>query len=148
MAMQDELSPPVLSSSFGNVQGSVVTRSGYVFQIWLPDAMGDGEQEAATGGGGATLPDPDNCEVLWAAYAWPLDAGTTGNRVFFVNQEGDLLQMNNRIATPYTGSTVGMTTPVATAALQTSGDMGSALGTPDSMGAATAADMNIWTAVQ
>jgi prepilin-type N-terminal cleavage/methylation domain-containing protein len=138
----DELAPPVLSSAFGNVNAtSQVVRSGYVFQMWLPDAAAGGVAEDP--GGGALLgpfPDPDNCEILWACYAWPLDVGTTGNRVFFVNQEGDLMQMNNRIAIPYDGVAAG---PAATAALAVVGDLGSALGLNG-----LASDLNAWTAVQ
>jgi hypothetical protein len=41
--------------------------------------------------------------VLWCCYAWPVSVNQTGNRCFFVNQEGDLLQTLNRGAAPYNG---------------------------------------------
>ena len=41
--------------------------------------------------------------MIWCAYAWPLNDNQTGNRVFFVNQEGDLMQAQNRLAVPYSG---------------------------------------------
>ena len=136
----DELTPPVLSSAFGQVATSVVVRSGYVFQMFLPDAARAGVAEAAGGGADpASFPDANNCEVLWCAYAWPVNATTTGNRVFFVNQEGDLLQMNNRIATPY--SAVGGGPAFGSALI--AADMASALGLNG-----TASDGNAWTAVQ
>ena len=35
-------------------------------------------------------------EVLWCAYAWPMAAGQTGQRTFFVNQAGDVLATGNK----------------------------------------------------
>ena len=77
------ISPPVLSGAFGNVAASVVTRSGYIFQMYLPDAGGVQTPEDATGG------DPDNgqgidpakAETLWCAYAWPQAQGNSGKRI-------------------------------------------------------------------
>ena len=140
----DEIEPPMLSSQFGDVTASVVTRSGYCFQIFLPAAANTGLTEAAGGGMGATAVDPDNSEIFWAAYAWPLDDGQTGNRAFFINQEGDLLQFNNRIDTPYSGAAAG---PDWDAAF-TNGATAT-----DGMGAQIAAgaqgeDNNTWTPVQ
>jgi prepilin-type N-terminal cleavage/methylation domain-containing protein len=143
----DEIDPPMLSSQFGDIAAteSVVSRSGYVFQIFLPTAAGVGATEAVGGGMDATtVVDADNSEVFWCAYAWPLDEGQTGNRAFFINQEGDLLQFNNRIAAPYSGAAAG---PAWTAAF-TNGAT-----TADGMGAQIAAgaqgeDSNTWTPVQ
>lgn len=87
--------PPVLSAAFRNVNTSVVTRSGYVFQMYLPDDGGVGLAEAADGGTG-TAPNSDNCETTWCCYAWPANYQTSGNRVFFVNQQGDVIQSNNQ----------------------------------------------------
>jgi len=44
------ISPPVLSTAFGNIAASRVTRSGYIFQMFLPDNAGAGIAEDATGG--------------------------------------------------------------------------------------------------
>jgi hypothetical protein len=141
----DELNPSVLSSAFGNVDANGhVSRSGYNFQMWLPDAtvggVTPGISEAANGGAGGTFPDGNNAEILWACYAWPLDVQGSGNRAFFVNQEGDLLQCNNRTATPYTAAT---NTPAFDECFTIAGDMASAL----NVGVETAAG-NIWTPVQ
>jgi prepilin-type N-terminal cleavage/methylation domain-containing protein len=97
----DELSPAVLSSAFGTVDAQgVVTRSGYCYAIYLPTngVAPTGLGENAGGGAAAPFPDSDNSEILWCAYAWPQTFGSSGNRAFFINQEGDLLQMNNRDA--------------------------------------------------
>ena len=145
----DELNPAVMSASFGNVnaQGQV-TRSGYIFAMFLPaatvGAATAGIAEDAGGGKlGAPFPEPDNNEVLWCAYAWPINTGQTANRVFFVNQEGDLMQTNNRNAAPYTGTAGG---PVFDAIYTIGGDMAS----PISIGGVPAAaiDTNTWVPVQ
>jgi prepilin-type N-terminal cleavage/methylation domain-containing protein len=100
----DILNPAILASAFGAVTASTITRSGYVYQMWLPDggAPITHTAEAATGGMGAVT-NPNGCEVMWACYAWPIAFSQTGNRSFFINQEGDLLQCLNRQATPFSG---------------------------------------------
>jgi prepilin-type N-terminal cleavage/methylation domain-containing protein len=141
----DELTPSVMSSAFGNVAASVVVRSGYVFQIWLPGVtaggLTPGLAEAPAGGAAAPFPVPNNCEVMWCAYAWPLNVQTSGNRAFFINQEGDLLQNLNRGAAAYTGVAGG---PAFDACFSVAGDMGSPLG----INGIAAVDGNTWTTVQ
>ena len=134
----------MLSTAFGNVDANgVVTRSGYCYQIWLPAAGLNpvGLPENAGGGAGAVFPGSDNGEILWCAYAWPMSFNASGNRAFFVNQEGDLLQMNNRgVAGPqYTQSAGG---PDFSAAY-TAADMSA----PIASGAA-GFDLNTWVPVQ
>ena len=85
------LNPPVLSTAFRSVSANgEVTRSGYLYQIFLPDANGDGLAEVANGGAPATV-DADLAETTWCAYAWPANYGNTGNRTFFVSQGGDIV---------------------------------------------------------
>lgn len=147
----DLLDPPILSTGFGDVTADaagegVVERQGYFFKMYLPDvtvAAGTtaGVAELGTGGADNTaFPDPDNAEILWACYAWPVDAEKTGNRCFFVNQEGDLLQYNNRDQ-EYEGDTG----PTFAAALVGNNDMGADLGIT-SMGF-VAGDTNTWSTV-
>lgn len=93
-----KVKPPVASSAFGNVQNGRVSRSGYLFQVFLPDAGGNGIPELATGGADpASFPDPDLCEIVWCAYAWPVNFGSSSNRTFFTNQQGDLLHTLNDV---------------------------------------------------
>jgi hypothetical protein len=89
------MSPPVLSSVFGNVKEGVVTRSGYCFRMFLPgkDAVAIGE--LAKGGPDEKAIDAGKAETMWCAYAWPLETGASGQRVFFVNQSGDVLACPN-----------------------------------------------------
>jgi len=85
------LNPPVLSTAFRAVNANgEVSRSGYLFSMFLPDTNGDGVAEVAGGGPGAGL-DADICETTWCCYAWPANYGNTGNRSFFVNQGGDIV---------------------------------------------------------
>jgi len=154
----DELDPPILATAFGNVitdgTDGIVERQGYHYKIYLPDALfgGVGENAAGTGSvGGIAAPftgvagelDPANCEIMWCAYAWPVDAEKTGNRVFFVNQEGDILQFDNRDQ-----SYENLTEPIAIAAYAL--DAGTATMETE-LGLAvmgfTAGDANIWTTV-
>lgn len=95
------LEPPVLSPTFRAVSQSVVTRAGYVFQMWIPNEDGVGIAEAPDGGAPAVV-DAQQAEIFWCCYAWPLSYRTSGNRAFVVNQSGDVVHTNNR-ATQYSG---------------------------------------------
>jgi prepilin-type N-terminal cleavage/methylation domain-containing protein len=142
----DILNPSILPSAFGTVAGSLVQRSGYYFQMWLPDAAFAGVAEDPTGGkAAAPWPDSNNGEIMWACYAWPVDLNSTGNRCFFVNQEGDLMQCQNRQAVQFTGD--GVVTGVAPTfdeIYNVAGDMSSGL----RVGTAGGPQNTIWTPVQ
>ncbi|MFT5286677.1 MAG: hypothetical protein ACI8TQ_002847 [Planctomycetota bacterium] len=92
------LNPPVLGKSFASLiadgqGGAVIMRSGYYFQIGLPGADGSMINESADDADVSKLGiDHDNAEIQWCAYAWPVTARETGNRAFYIDQEGDLLQ--------------------------------------------------------
>lgn len=135
------ISPPVLSTAFGNVQNSRVNRSGYVFQMFLPDGTATGVAEDATGGlATATNVDAGQCETLWCCYAWPQVFGNSGKRTFFVNQSGDVLATNGATVS-YSEATP--TRPVFNAALSA----GSAFMNVSVAANATAQDGNRWTVV-
>ena len=140
----DELNPSVLSAAFGNVANSTVQRSGYIFQMWLPTATVGGVTgavtEGLTGGFAGGFPDSNNGEVMWGCYAWPLQAGSSGNRVFFINQEGDLLQFANRQGL-YNGAALA---PPFDAVYSVAGDVGSPLG----INGVAANNAQVWTVVQ
>jgi prepilin-type N-terminal cleavage/methylation domain-containing protein len=108
------INPPSLSGVFQNVQDvggmGAVTKSGFVFAMFLPDAGGGPVSELTTGGIGLGTVDPNLAEGVWVCYAWPAVNGSTGNRAFVVNQSGDVLQTDNT-AQQYSGST---TVPAAT----------------------------------
>ncbi len=144
----DDLSPAVLAAAFGRVDAqSLTTRSGYHFQLWLPGTpVGPATPaipELPTIGGAnpANFPSSDAAEVLWCAYAWPVDTENTGNRAFFVNQDGSLMQCANRGAVPYNGNTK---MPAFDEAYVNPGDMSSGIRS----GMIGGNDGTFWTAIQ
>ncbi len=158
------LDPAILPTAFGDVitvaagGESVVERAGYYFKIYLPDATVAGDIQGVPEDGpdgvggftGATYPDSDNAEILWCCYAWPVSPESTGNRAFFINQEGDLLQtLNNTNAAQTAVLYDGLNAiPAFDAAFDTGGPltgMGASLGIT-AQGLAPA-DGNVWTIV-
>ncbi len=144
----DDLTPAVLAAAFGRVDAqSLATRSGYHFKLWLPDTpvggVTPGIAELPTIGGAdpANFPDSDAGEVLWCAYAWPVDVESTGNRAFFINQDGSLMQCQNRGAAPYDGI---VKMPLFGEALTNPADMAS----PVRAGLIGGNDGTFWTNVQ
>ena len=110
IAPADLLDPPYLATAFGDMVADgngegVVERQGYYFKIFLPGPTAGGVTPglpedpaggAVAGNMGANWGSA-NCEIIWCAYAWPVSAEKTGNRAFFINQEGDIIQYDNRI---------------------------------------------------
>ena len=109
------LTPPVLSGAFRvlNANGAV-SRSGYFFRVFLPDAAGAGVGEPQTGFT-AALVNADLTETTWCAYAWPVNYQQSGNRSFFTNQGGDLVATEK---STYTGAAGG---PPSDAAFKVAG---------------------------
>ena len=135
------IQPPVLSSAFGNVATSTVTRSGYRFQMWLPDSTSAGVSEDAAGGYTGSSIDAPSAETMWCCYAWPSVQGNSGKRAFFINQSGDVLATNGAVVT-YNGTASEPTFDAAFASTAS-----------NSMSAAIAAntlahDGNTWVVVQ
>lgn len=144
----DDLTPSPLSAPLGVVNAqSLVSRSGYYFQIWLPGAPAGGVTPAVAelafvgGGDPAAMPDSQTSETLWCAYAWPVAASRSGNRMFFVNQSGDLHQCANRAAVPFDGITH---MPAFDEAYSVPGNMASQA----RVGTAGGNDGTVWTPVQ
>jgi len=84
---KNKMNPPVLSLAFREPRNGRVTRSGYHYRIYLPDAKGGAVNEKDD----STRIDAKLAEVAWCAYAWPVKAGETGKHAFFINQMGDVL---------------------------------------------------------
>ena len=155
------LDPAILPTAFGDVLDpgdgeNVVARAGYYFKVYLPDVTNAGDiagvpEDGGVGVGGSagnTFPDSNNCEVLWCCYAWPIEAESTGNRCFFINQEGDLLQFLNTDSTYESINQV----PAFDAAFSDGtggGDMSARLGITAMIAAdgEAANDGNTWTVV-
>ncbi len=80
-----------------------VTRNAYVFQMFLP-----GVSSALTEGAGAITDDDviNAQEESFRCYAWPATFGSTGDRAFGINQEGDVYSTSNDISSQkYNGTT-------------------------------------------
>jgi len=85
--------PPILSSHFRNIYEGRVKHSGYYFRMFLPDVDGIGLGEANEGGTPGSV-SSDLAESVWCCYAWP-NSGNGGDRVFCINQQGDIISTNN-----------------------------------------------------
>lgn len=90
-----KMSPPVLSTAFGRVENGIVQRSGYCFRIFLPGKDGVPVAERVNGGPEAAAIDSKQAEVRWCVYAWPIEAGGSGQRAFWIDQGGDVLASPN-----------------------------------------------------
>jgi len=144
----EPISPRLLDSTFLADGNGFVSKNGYYFQIYVAtDDAGAAGNDADLGGDedtagtvetdGATI---NLQELTWCAYAWPIDAGRTGTRTFFVNEEG-VLYMTQAEATAYSGSS---DVPAVNAAYE-----GTAFQSDVADGAsATANDGNVWVVVQ
>ena len=123
------LDPPVLSGAFRVVdENGAIRRSGYRFRIFLPGKDGAHVTERAQPRRSvvASLPadeptgcprcttrrvaraevavtgpiDTDSAEQRWYCYAWPIDAGRTGTRSFYIDQDGDLFGTEEQRKSP------------------------------------------------
>jgi prepilin-type N-terminal cleavage/methylation domain-containing protein len=100
-----KVNPPILSPALASVDANgFVTKSGYAFMIFLPNtaspAMFANEKGPATSAPTVNNGDigSDMAETTWCAYAQPVARGNSGNRRFFVNQAGDVMQSANEVA--------------------------------------------------
>ena len=142
-ANANTLTPPVLAASFRVISAAgIVSKGGYCFQIWLPDSTGAGQAEDGAGVGLLAAADADNCELAWAAYAWPANLGNTGNRAFFVNEGGEIMFTTQAVNQAYDGPN---NAPAADAAYDPAGNgyVAGAIMSPLNPGAA-AADGETW----
>jgi len=96
------LNPPVLSGAFRTLNATAeVSRSGYLYKMFLPGAAGIGVIETQSGDSVDGTLDNDLAETTWCAYATPANYSTSGNRTFFVNQTGDITSVD---AIAYSGA--------------------------------------------
>jgi hypothetical protein len=84
-----KLNENLLSESVAAVDADGhVLLHGYLFCLYLPDK--DGKGVVGVAGNRARI-DPGLAHHYWTCLAWPVERGTTGNRSFFINQEGRIL---------------------------------------------------------
>lgn len=146
-ANANTLNPPVLSASFRTLTANnEVSKGGYLFQIFLPQAAGTGvTEDGVVAGGVIVVADADECELSYCCYAWPGNFGSTGNRAFFVNQAGEIL-FTNMANAQYSGTGNGPDVSAAFIAGTGVGNM-TGVGIRTTPGVA-AQDTNIWVALQ
>jgi len=85
-----------ISSALGKTDANgISTKSGYCFQLWLPTAAGVATHEGAKTVPAASALDAPAQETRWACYSWPVQHGSTGYRVFVVNQQAEVYQAPN-----------------------------------------------------
>ena len=112
----NQLSNVIESNSLAaliQLRNAVQLRGGYIFQLFLPNAIGQATPEAATGGANGVAISAPLSELLWSAYAWPSTHNSSGRRAFFTNQSGEILSCQN-LTVRYQGSS---STPAPTAAV-------------------------------
>ncbi len=98
------LNPPRLPGALRTVNWwGDVSRSGYLFHLFLPGFGGWGVAETSGTNSLAYVVDFDLAETTWCCYAWPQRYGVTGRRTFFTNQAGDITATATR---PYSGTGV------------------------------------------
>lgn len=122
----ERLDPPMLASSLGRVQERRLTRFGYYFQMFLPDATGKPVAERKTGGSRISLSPASAADALeagWCVYAWPVEGSPDGQRAFFANERGEVLSCKNRHANRGRGY-IGNDGPAADAAFAAGGTPG------------------------
>ncbi len=84
--------------------GGIAEKSGYYFLLFLPS----GSENGPIRENGQPVPpvfsDPmsetesaeiNAQETRWCAYAWPVSAGNSGNKAFFINQAGEVCATSN-----------------------------------------------------
>jgi type II secretory pathway pseudopilin PulG len=92
--------PTDLTGSMSRISAAgEVSRSGYLFRVYLPDSNGRGVREDPGGGYPIGTIDPNNAEGYWCCYAWPTGHGISGRRSFFVNQGGEILFCDEKLFT-------------------------------------------------
>jgi hypothetical protein len=126
---REHLDPPLLSGAFRVVdEDGVIRRSGYCFRVFLPGRNGTHVTERASPRRSVVVPRPvdrrsgcpgcdtrrvamaevalagpietDAAEQRWYAYAWPIHAGRTGTRSFYIDQSGDILATGDPLPGP------------------------------------------------
>jgi type IV pilus assembly protein PilA len=99
-----KITPPILSPALAGVTSNTgyVTKSGYAFVLFLPDTATPAGFAHEIGPAASFKVTPnvgtDLGETTWCSYAVPVARGNSGNRKFFVNQSGDVMQSSNDVA--------------------------------------------------
>jgi len=88
------VSPPLLDERFQVIQNGCAEKSGYLYRVDLPGADGQPIPEASKGGAPQRVPAAGG-ELGFVVYAWPREIGSTGTRVFVVDETGEIFVSDN-----------------------------------------------------
>jgi hypothetical protein len=80
----ERLEPAVLNKPLGATKDGTATHTGYHYRIYLPAANGSGALCESNASDGKDV-SAERAEASFTAYAWPVDAGTTANRVWVMH---------------------------------------------------------------
>jgi len=133
---------------FGDLNAnSLASKGGYYYQMWLPNnatltVNGDFVSEAVgVVGPNIAAVGIDNAENFWMCYAWPINYGKTGKRVFQTDVGGSVyFTVNDQAAALQYNGVASMPLPTACYILDINGN----LVYPDANVAFVAIDGNVW----
>lgn len=83
------LDPVMLSKNPPTGPDGIWSRAGYDFIVYLPTPTGGAISESKVKDGRDVA--ANDAEIHWIAFGWPASAGQTGNRVYVLDQEGDMM---------------------------------------------------------
>jgi len=129
-----------ISASLGVTTNGTPVRSGYVFQIYLPTSD-NGTRRETDGAAPTRRTEANYQETAWTCYAWPERMDYSGNRIFVINEAGQVMASDN--TGPRQGYNGTRTRPAANAAYVTGtrGCIGELAGPKD-----TSSDGGKWNA--
>lgn len=91
----DVVRPPYLPKSLAIPAGqSRVLKSGYYFQLYLPDQAGLGVSDPTNARNGV---EANGSELHWCIVAWPVRHGQTGRHTYFTNERGDIVKTRSNL---------------------------------------------------
>jgi len=139
-ATTDLVKPSFIPNLLGNTNATgQSTKSGYRFIIYLPGGVIDGVAGTNLTGLANTAVAVDGQETHFRGYAWPVTRTNTGNRVFAVDQAGEVFASANIGQNQnYTGITApGFNAAVGTAETENINDFAGAITSGSGKDAAT-----------
>lgn len=92
------LPAPILASQFKTFahrgRGGIVLSGPYCYVVYLPSTSGAARETAEGAVEGGPV-EAAAAERHWIAYAWPLDRQRSADKVYFINQNEEVLESNN-----------------------------------------------------
>ncbi len=93
------IDPPLLAQSFERWSSGASVLSGYVFRVDLEGR--DGKALSRVESSPSNAIDSDHSEKNFVAFAWPVDYGTSGRKVFALDASGGIWTSDNSASTQH-----------------------------------------------